>query len=123
MSNEENSFFSKEEDGFTKNWYSYQNSDLIIWEKNNEIYSVRFIFKKDLNNEIVLDFDITHPHLKFYKTENQEIYPLKNNTQLLISDNKNIDCKSFIYEMNKIFSNRISPRHSSIFNKLECFVE
>lgn len=123
MRSEEISFFSKEEDGFTKNWYSYQNSDLIIWEKNNEIYSLRLILKKELNNEIVLDFDITNPNLKFYKTENQEISPLKNNTQLLVSDNKNIDCKSFIYDMKNIFSNKINPRHGSIFNKLECFVD
>ena len=91
MSNEENSFFSKEEDGFTKNWYSYQNSDLIIWEKNNEIYSVRFIFKKDLNNEIVLDFDITHPHLKFYKTENFPSIKMKMNKELYHCNNYKYD--------------------------------
>lgn len=115
-------FFSKEEDGFVKNWYSSLESDLIIWEKNKEIYSLRFIVKKNENQEVVLDFDITKPVLKFYITENQDISPLKNNLQLLVQD-RNLSDKYFIKKLIENFDGKLKTEHQIIFEKLNYFLE
>lgn len=122
MNSSEVSFFTKEEDGFVKNWYSSLDSDLIIWEKNKEIYSLRFIIKKNDDKEIVLDFDITNPKLKFYISENQEISPLKNNTQLLIQD-KSINDEYLISKLFEKFGGKLKTQHQIVFEKLNYFVE
>lgn len=122
MISSEITFFTKEEDGFVKNWYSSLDSDLIIWEKNKEIYSLRFVMKKNENKEIVLDFNITNPKLKFYITENQDVSPLKNNTQLLIQD-KSISDKYFITKLKEVFGGKLKSEHQIVFEKLNYFVE
>lgn len=122
MVSSEVTYFSKEEDGFVKNWYSSFDSDLIIWEKNKEIYSLRFIIKKNENKEIVLDFNITNPNLKFFIAENQEISPLKNNTQLLIQDSS-VNDKYLINEMFIKFNGKLKSDHEVVFEKLNYFVE
>lgn len=122
MISSEITYFTKEEDGFVKNWYSSLDSDLIIWEKNKEIYSLRFVMKKKDNKEIVLDFDITNPKLKFYITENQDVSPLKNNTQLLIQD-KSISDEYFITKLKEVFGGKLKSQHQIVFEKLNYFVE
>lgn len=115
-------FHSKEEDGFLKCWYSTTDSDLIIWEKNNEIYSSRMIIKKSQKEEIILDFIITNYKIQFYKTENSQPTPLKNNSELL-REVGNLNSKEFIEEIYHKFKNNLNKKHSVLFDKINSIIE